>query len=82
MPSEDAARRQQAEAKMNGEVDKARTHIVEDMSVGQNCDLIMISTNENLILAEGVTVRDRSRCWGGHMSDASVQQLSRDRKAA
>ena len=66
---------------MNREVDKACTHIFEDMSVGQSCDLIMISTSKDLILAKGVTVRDRS-CWGGHMSDTSVQQLSRDRKAA
>lgn len=79
MSSENVDGREPAQAKAKREAVNTRTHVFEDMSVGQNCDLIMISTNDDLLLAKGVTVGDGSRCWTGHMSDASVQQLSRDR---
>lgn len=53
-------------------------HVFEDMTLGQNVDLIMVSTNEDLISAKRVTVGDGTRYWGGHMSDSTLQQLSRD----
>jgi hypothetical protein len=58
---------------------KSRTHFFEHESIGQDADLILVSTNEDLISARNLTVGDSARHWGRHMSDTSLQQLSRDR---
>jgi hypothetical protein len=79
MSKNDIAGRDQAQAETDGETGKTRTHVFEDMTIGKNVDLIMLSTNEDLMSVKTVTVEDGTRHWGGHMSDSTVQQLSRDR---
>jgi hypothetical protein len=74
----DFAGRERARAETDREGGKARTHVFEDMSLGQNVDLIIVCTNEDLISAKRVTVGDGTRHWGGHMSDSTLQQLSQD----
>lgn len=49
---------------------KSRTHFFEHESVGQDADLILVSTNEDLISARNLTVGDSARHW----DDTSLQQ--------
>lgn len=53
-----------------------RTHVFEDVLMGDDGDQIIVATFGDLISAKRVTVGSRSRQFLGQMSDASLQQLS------
>jgi len=58
---------------------KARTNIFEDVSSAQEANQVVVATLGDLISARRVNAGVRSTQWLGQMSDASLQQLSRDR---
>ena len=66
-------------AEAAGQVESVRTNVFEDVSAAQEAHQVAVATLGDLVLARRVTVGDRSTQWLGQMSDASLQQLSRDR---
>jgi hypothetical protein len=59
--------------------DQVRTNVFEDVSAAKDAHQLIISTIGDLILAKQVTAGLGSDQWLGQASDATVQQLSRDR---
>ena len=66
-------------AEAAGQAESARTNVFEDVSAAQEAHQVAVATLGDLVFARRVTVGDRSAQWLGQMSDASLQQLSRDR---
>ena len=56
-----------------------RTNVVEDVKADQDSHQVVVATLGDLISAKRITAGARSAQWTGQMSDASLQQLSRDR---
>lgn len=61
------------------QVDSVRTNVFANVSAAQDAHQMVAATFNNLISARYVTAAARSTYWLGHMSDATLQQLSRDR---
>src|SRR5271163_1549444 len=59
--------------------DQVRTNVFEDVSAAKDAHQLIISTLGDLVLAKQVTAGLGADQWLGQMSDATVQQLSRDR---
>jgi conjugal transfer/entry exclusion protein len=59
--------------------DQVRTNVFEDVSAAKDAHQLIISTLGDLILAKRVTAGLGSDQWLGQASDATIQQLSRDR---
>ena len=57
---------------------KERVNVFEDVSTADDGHQLILSTMGDLISARRVTVGSRSIQWLGQMSDASLQQLSKD----
>lgn len=66
-----------AQASQN--LDQIRTHVFEDISADRNAHQVIISTSGDAISAKRITAGVGATQWLGQMSDAVVQQLSRDR---
>jgi hypothetical protein len=64
------------------QVDQFQTNIFEDVSTAQDAHQVVISTLGDLVSARHITAGVRSTQWLGQMSDATLQQLSRDRGRA
>jgi hypothetical protein len=67
---------------MDRQVDRVRTNVFEDVSADERAHHIIVSTNGDVISARRVTAKTESAQWLGQMSDATVQQLSRDRASS
>ena len=61
------------------QVGQVRTNVFEDVSTAQDAHQVAVATLGDLISARRVTAGVGSTQWLGQMSDASLQQLSRDR---
>ncbi|KAF2257434.1 hypothetical protein BU26DRAFT_446892 [Trematosphaeria pertusa] len=59
--------------------EKTRTSYYEDIRLTDDAHKVAVSTVGDLISAKRITAGARSTLWMGQMSDASLQQLSRDR---
>jgi conjugal transfer/entry exclusion protein len=59
--------------------DHVRTNVFEDVSAAKDAHQLIISTLGDLILAKQVTAGLGADQWLGQTSDATIQQLSRDR---
>ena len=66
-------------AQASEQVDSVRTNIFEDVSTAHEAHQLVVATLGDLVSAKHVTATDTSTQWLGQMSDASLQQLSRDR---
>lgn len=66
-------------AQASKQVDSVRTIVFEDVSAAQDAHHAVVATLEDLVLARYVTAAARSTQWLGQMSDATLQQLSRNR---
>lgn len=66
-------------AQASVQVDSVQTNVFEDVSAAQDAHQVIVATLGDLISAKHVTAAARSTQWLGRMSDATVQQLSRDR---
>jgi hypothetical protein len=66
-------------AQASEQVDKDRINVVEDVSSAQDAHQVVVATLGDLISAKRINAEARSAQWLGQMSDASLQQLSRDR---
>jgi len=62
------------------QVSQDRTNVFEDVSAAQEAHQLIVATLGDLISAKRVTAGLRAAQWLGQMSDASLQQLSRDRQ--
>jgi hypothetical protein len=56
-----------------------RTNIYGNITVGEDCEHIFVSTLGNFISARRITVGERATQFTGYMSDDSIQQVSRNR---
>ncbi len=65
-------------ARASQQADHVQTNVFEDVSVAQDSHQVVVATLGDLISARRVTAGARSKQWLGQMSDASLQQLSRD----
>ncbi len=65
-------------ARASQQADQVQTNVFEDVSVAQDSHQVVVATLGDLISARRVTAGARSKQWLGQMSDASLQQLSRD----
>lgn len=68
-------------AQASQHVDQVRTHVFEDISADIDAHQVIISTSGDLIVAKRITAGVGATQWLGQMSDAVIQQLSRDRGA-
>jgi chromosome segregation ATPase len=66
-------------AQASGKADQVRTNVFEDVSAAKDAHQLIISTLGDLVLAKQVTAGLGADQWLGQVSDATVQQLSRDR---
>jgi hypothetical protein len=66
-------------AQASEQVDKVQTNVFEDVSSAQEAHQVIVSTLGDLISATRVSAGVRATQWLGQMSDATLQQLSRDR---
>ena len=66
-------------AQASVQVESVRTNVFEDVSAAQDAHQLVVATLGDLISARNVSAAARSTQWLGQMSDASLQQLSRDR---
>ena len=66
-------------AQASEHVDQVRTHVFEDISADTDAHQLIISTSGDLIVAKRITAGVGATQWLGQMSDAVIQQLSRDR---
>jgi hypothetical protein len=66
-------------AQASEKADQVRTNVFEEVSAAKDAHQLMISTVGDLILAKRVTAGLGADQWLGQASDATVQQLSRDR---
>lgn len=67
-------------AQASQHVDQVRTHVFEDISADRDSHQVIISTSGDLIVAKRITAGVGATQWLGQMSDAVIQQLSRDRR--
>lgn len=65
--------------KASEEAEQFRTNVLEDISAAQDAHQVIVATLGDLISAKRVTAELASAQWLGQMTDASLQQLSRDR---
>ena len=61
------------------QADQFRTSVFEDVLAAQDAQQLIIATLGDLISAKRVTAEISATQWLGQMSDATLQQLSRDR---
>jgi chromosome segregation ATPase len=61
------------------QAEKFRTNVFEDVSAARDAHQLVVATLGDLISAKRVTAGRSATQWLGQMSDASLQQLSRDR---
>lgn len=61
------------------QVAKERINVFEDVEMADDGQQVIVATLGDLISAKRITVGARSSQWLGQMSDASLQQLSRNR---
>ena len=66
-------------ASASAQAEQTRTNIFDDVSAAEDAHQLVVSTLGDLISAMRVSAGARSAQWLGQMSDASLQQLSRDR---
>jgi Fungal N-terminal domain of STAND proteins len=66
-------------AQASKKADQVRTNVFEEVSAAKDAHQLIISTIGDLILAKQVTAGLGADQWLGQASDATVQQLSRDR---
>lgn len=66
-----------AQASQN--VDQVRTHVFEDISADRDSHQVIISTSGDLIVAKRIAAGVGATQWLGQISDAVIEQLSRDR---
>ena len=66
-------------AEASEQANSANINFFEDVSAAQDAQQVTVATLGDLISARRVTAAARSTQWLGQMSDATVQQLSRDR---
>jgi hypothetical protein len=89
---EDAAERERIQEEMDStkqclaiceqaseQAEKFRTNVFEDVSAARDAHQLVVATLGDLISAKRVTAGRSATQWLGQMSDASLQQLSRDR---
>lgn len=60
------------------QADDVQTNVFEDVSVAHDSHQVVVATLGDLISARRVSAGARSKQWLGQMSDASLQQLSKD----
>lgn len=65
-------------AQASEQANQDRSNIFEDVSMAEDGHQVIVATLGDLISARRVTAGARSTQWLGQMSDASLQQLSRD----
>lgn len=65
-------------AQASQQADQGRTHVFEDISMAEDGHQLIVVTLGELIAARRITAGPRSKQWLGQMSDASLQQISRD----
>jgi hypothetical protein len=81
MPDETTVEREEVRGDEDNQVDVVRMIVFEDVLAAQDSDQIIVSTNKDLpISVKRVTAETGARQWGGQWSDASLQQLSQDRR--
>jgi len=73
MPGDDIA-----EQGRDKEVDIVRAIVLEDVSAAQDAYQVIASTNGNPLSATRVSAETRAVQWIGQMTEATIQQLSRD----
>jgi hypothetical protein len=61
------------------QAEQPRTNVFEDVSAARDAQQLIVATLGDLISAKRVAADISSSQWLGQMSDATVQQLSRDR---
>ena len=66
-------------AQASEQEDEDRTNVLEDVSTAQDAHQVVVATLGDLISASRVTAGVRSTQWLRQISDATLQQLSRDR---
>jgi hypothetical protein len=65
-------------AEASKEADQFRTNVFEDVAAAKAAHQLIVATLGDLISAKRVNAAPEARQWLGQMSDATVQQLSRD----
>ena len=63
-----------------GQMDKAQRNYFQDISVAVDGQQVIVATHGGLISATTVTAGVRASQWLGQMADASLQQVSQDRR--
>jgi len=66
-------------AQASKKADQVRTNVFEEVAAAKDAHQLIISTLGDLVLAKQVTAGLGADQWLGQVSDATVQQLSRDR---
>jgi Fungal N-terminal domain of STAND proteins len=66
-------------AQASEQTEQVRTNDLEDISAAQDAHQLIVATLGDLISAKRVTAGLAATQWLGQMSDATIQQLSRDR---
>lgn len=66
-------------AQASQHVDQVRTHVFEDISADRDSHQVIISTSGDLIVAKRIAAGVGATQWLGQISDAVMEQLSRDR---
>jgi len=61
------------------QANKVRTNAFEDVSAAKDAHQLIVATLGDFISAKRVTAESGATQWLGQMSDAALQQLSRDR---
>jgi hypothetical protein len=61
-------------------MDKAQRNYFQDISVAVDGQQVIVATRGGIISATKVTAEVRASQWLGQMSDASLQQVSQDRR--
>jgi hypothetical protein len=64
----------------SSQTSRDRVHVLEDISVADRSQQVIVSTIGDLIHAKKVAAGNDSTQWVGSMTDASLQQLSQDRR--
>jgi hypothetical protein len=74
--SDNAMEEQQNAGEDNGTLGNPRTHVFKDIKGGKHAHQVIVSTNNDLLNAEGIEAGESAKQWFGGMSDASLQHLS------
>lgn len=64
----------------SGQMDKAQRSYFQDISAAIDAQQVIVTTRGGLISATKVTAGVRASQWLGQMADASLQQVSQDRR--